>query len=286
MATNARPMASVTVSFGLVAIPVNVYSSVVTAERMSFNFLRAKDGSRVRQQYIAVNDGEVVPRSEITKGYEFSKGQFVIFSAKELKELEDKTSRTIDITEFVPLESVDPIYFAGTYLLAPEKGGAKPYALLARSLSESELCAVGRWVSHGKEHIVVLRPLDGGLAMHQLHFHAEIRSMKDLGIETAKVSDAELKLARQLIDQLAAKKFDPTEYADEFKGRLAAAVRRKIDGKEISVAAEAGTAQSEGNVIDLMQALKKSLGGKPEGGATRRSPKRATSSATGKASRR
>jgi DNA end-binding protein Ku len=279
-------MASVTVSFGLVAIPVNVYSSVVTAERMSFNFLRAKDGSRVRQQYIAVNDGEVVPRSEITKGYEFSKGQFVIFSAKELKELEDKTSRTIDITEFVPLESVDPIYFAGTYLLAPEKGGAKPYALLARSLSESELCAVGRWVSHGKEHIVVLRPLDGGLAMHQLHFHAEIRSMKDLGIETAKVSDAELKLARQLIDQLAAKKFDPTEYADEFKGRLAAAVRRKIDGKEISVAAEAGTAQSEGNVIDLMQALKKSLGGKPEGGATRRSPKRATSSATGKASRR
>ena len=286
MATNARPMASVTVSFGLVAIPVNVYSSVVTAERMSFNFLRAKDGSRVRQQYIAVNDGEVVPRSEITKGYEFSKGQFVIFSAKELKELEDKTSRTIDITEFVPLESVDPIYFAGTYLLAPEKGGAKPYALLARSLSESELCAVGRWVSHGKEHIVVLRPLDGGLAMHQLHFHAEIRSMKDLGIETAKVSDAELKLARQLIDQLAAKKFDPTEYADEFKGRLAAAVRRKIDGKEISVAAEAGTAQSEGNVIDLMQALKKSLGGKPEGGATRRSPKRATSSATRKASRR
>jgi DNA end-binding protein Ku len=279
-------MASVTVSFGLVAIPVNVYSSVVTAERMSFNFLRAKDGSRVRQQYIAVNDGEVVPRSEITKGYEFSKGQFVIFSAKELKELEDKTSRTIDITEFVPLQSVDPIYFAGTYLLAPEKGGAKPYALLARSLSESELCAVGRWVSHGKEHIVVLRPLDGGLAMHQLHFHAEIRSMKDLGIETAKVSDAELKLARQLIDQLAAKKFDPTEYADEFKGRLAAAVRRKIDGKEISVAAEAGTAQSEGNVIDLMQALKKSLGGKPEGGATRRSPKRATSSATGKASRR
>jgi DNA end-binding protein Ku len=279
-------MASVTVSFGLVAIPVNVYSSVVTAERMSFNFLRAKDGSRVRQQYIAVNDGEVVPRSEITKGYEFSKGQFVIFSAKELKELEDKTSRTIDITEFVPLESVDPIYFAGTYLLAPEKGGAKPYALLARSLSESELCAVGRWVSHGKEHIVVLRPLDGGLAMHQLHFHAEIRSMKDLGIETAKVSDAELKLARQLIDQLAAKKFDPTEYADEFKGRLAAAVRRKIDGKEISVAAEAGTAQSEGNVIDLMQALKKSLGGKPEGGATRRSPKRATSSATKKASRR
>ena len=286
MAASPRPMASVTVSFGLVAIPVNVYSSVITSERMAFNFLRASDGSRVKQQYIAVNDSKVVPRTEITKGYEFSKDKFVVFSAKELKELEDKSSRTIDISEFVPLESVDPIYYSGTYLLAPEKGGAKPYALLARALTESRLCAVGRWVSHGKEHIVVLRPLGGGIAMHQLHFQAEIRSVKDLDIETAKVSDAELKLARQLIDQLAVSKFDPTEYADEFKGRLAAAVHRKIEGKEVSVAAEAGAARNEGNVIDLMQALKKSLGGKPANGIARRTPKRAGGSAGRKASKR
>ena len=285
MATSSRPIASVTVSFGLVAIPVNVYSALISSEKMAFNFLRAKDGSRVKQQYIAVNDGKVVPRSEITKGYEFAKDQFVKFSANELKDLEDKTSRTIDITEFVPLDSVDPIYFSGTYLLAPEKGGAKPYSLLARSLSESQLCAVGRWVSHGKEHIVVLRPLEGGMAMHQLHFHAEIRSMKDLDIEVAKVSEAELKLARQLIDQLAVKSFNPMEYADEYKGRLAAAVQRKIEGKEISVAAGAGDARSEGNVIDLMQALKKSLGSKPAAGLERRTPKRAASNAR-KANRR
>jgi DNA end-binding protein Ku len=269
-----RPMASVTVSFGLVAIPVNVFSAAIASERMSFNFLRASDGSRVKQQYIAVKDGKVVPRSEITKGYEFSKDQFVIFSAKELKELEDKSSKTIDINEFVPLASVDPVYFSGTYLLAPEKGGAKPYSLLVRALRETELCAVGRWVSHGKEHIVMLRPLDDGLAMHQLHFNAEIRSMKDLDIEEAKVSEAELKLARQLIDQLAAKKFDPGEYANEFNARLASAVQRKVEGKEVSVVAEPTTGRGGENVIDLMQALKRSLGSRNGSGAARRSTAR------------
>ena len=265
-----RPVASVTVSFGLVAIPVNVYSAAIASEKMSFNFLRARDGSRVKQQYVAVKDGKVVPRPEITKGYEFAKDRFVVFSAKELKELEDKGSRTIDISEFVPLASVDPIYFSGTYLLAPEKGGAKPYALLVRALRESGLCAVGRWVSHGKEHIVMLRPLDDGLAMHQLHFHAEIRPMEDLDIEEARVSDAELKLARALIDQLAVKRFDPAGYDNEFNARLAAAVKRKVEGKEVSVAAEASTGRGDENVIDLMQALKRSLGAR---GAARRAPR-------------
>jgi DNA end-binding protein Ku len=285
---SARPMSSVTVSFGLVAIPVNVYSGAIATERIAFNFLRASDGSRVKQQYIAVNDGKVVPRSEITKGYEFAKDQFVIFSAKELKELEDKSSKTIDIEEFVPLESVDPIYFDGTYLLAPEKGGSKPYALLTRALRESGLCAVGRWVSHGREHIVALRPYEDGLAMHQLHFQAEIRSMKDLEVEEAKVSEPELKLARQLIDQLAAKSFNPREYANEFNARLAAAVQRKVEGKEVSLSAEATPGRGGENVIDLMQALKRSLGARPAGGAERgrRSPRRATAHPSRRASRR
>ena len=281
-----RPMASVTVSFGLVAIPVNVYSGAIASERIAFNFLRASDGSRVKQQYIAVNDGEIVPRSEITKGYEFAQDQFVVFTPRELKELEDKSSRTIDITEFAPLHSVDPVYFSGTYLLAPEKGGAKPYALLARALRDSELCAVGRWVSHGKEHIVVLRPLEGGLAMHQLHFHAEVRSMKDLEIEEAKVSEPELKLARQLIDQLAVESFDPGEFANEFNARLAAAVQRKVEGKEVSVAAEATAGRGGENVIDLMQALKRSLGARPAGGAARRNPRRAVAHTARRAGRR
>ena len=248
-----RPMASVTVSFGLVAIPVNVYSGAIAAERMAFNFLRASDGSRVKQQYIAVNDGEVVPRSEITKGYEFAKDQFVVFSPRELKELEDPSSKTIDITEFLPLHSVDPIYFSGTYLLAREKGGAKPHALLA---------------------------------MHQLHFHAEIRSMKDLDIEEAKVSEPELKLARQLIDQLAVESLDPGEFANEFNARLAAAVQRKVEGKEVPVTAEPASGRGGENVIDLMQALKRSLGARPASGAARRTPRRAVAHAARRPGRR
>ena len=179
------------------------------ASGISFNLLRQKDGSRVKQQYVAVNDGALVERSEMTKGYEFAKGQYVMFSAEELKALEDTTTHTIDITQFVPLESVDPVYFDGTYYLAPDKGGAKPYSLLAIALKKAKQCAVGRWISRGKEHIVILRPMDDGLAMHQLHFKAEVRSIKDLGVEAAPVSEAELKLANQLIEQLAAKRFDP-----------------------------------------------------------------------------
>src|SRR5277367_7062115 len=170
MAAQARSIASLTISFGLVAIPVKLYSATVSSERISFNLLRQKDGSRVKQQYIAVNDGTPVERSEMVKGYEFAKDQYVMFSAEELKALEDATSHAIDIAQFVPLETVDPVYFDGTYYLAPDKGGAKPYALLASALRKAKQCAVGRWISRGKEHIVVIRALEDGLAMHQLHF--------------------------------------------------------------------------------------------------------------------
>src|ERR1017187_5699720 len=197
MATQARSIASLTISFGLVAIPVKLYSATVSSERLSFNLLRQEDGSRVKQQYIAVNDGKPVERSEMVKGYEFAKDQYVRFTPEELKALEDATSHAIDIGQFVPLESVDPVYFDGTYYLAPKKAGAKPYTLLATALRKAHQCAVGRWISRGKEHIVVIRPIDDGLAMHQLHFQAEVRNLKDLGIEPAAVSEPELKLAQQ-----------------------------------------------------------------------------------------
>jgi DNA end-binding protein Ku len=258
MPSNARAIASLTISFGLVAIPVKLYSATISSERLSFNLLRQKDGSRVKQQYVAVNDGALVERSEMTKGYEFAKGQYVMFSPEELKALEDTTTHTIDITQFVPLESVDPVYFDGTYYLAPDKGGAKPYSLLATALKKAGQCAVGRWISRGKEHIVILRPIDDGLAMHQLHFKAEVRSIKDLGVEAAPLSDAELKLANQLIEQLAAKRFDPNEYVDEHRGRVEAAIQRKVEGKEVSFA-EAPVTQGATNVVDLMEVLKASL---------------------------
>ena len=258
MATQARSIASLTISFGLVAIPVKLYSATVSAERLSFNLLRQKDGSRVKQQYVAVNDGTLVERAEMVKGYEFAKDQYVMFSAEELKALEDATTHTIDIGQFVPLESVDPVYFDGTYYLAPDKGGAKPYTLLATALRKAHQCAVGRWISRGKEHIVVIRPIEDGLALHQLHFRAEVRELKDLGIEAAPVSEPELKLAQQLIDHLAAKRFDPNEYVDEHRARVQAAIQKKVEGKEVSLS-EGPVSAKGSNVIDLMEALRASI---------------------------
>jgi DNA end-binding protein Ku len=272
----------------LVAIPVKLYSATISSERISFNLLRAKDGSRVKQQYVAVNDGKVVERSEMTKGYEFAKDQYVIFSAPELKELEDKTSHSIDIAQFVPLETVDPVYFAGTYYLAPDKGGSKPYSLLVAALKKSRQCAVGRWTSRGKEHVVVIRPLDDGLAMHQLHFQAEVRRMNDIGVEAAPVSDAEMTLANQLVQHLSVERFDPDEFVDEFKGRVEAAIERKVQGKEVSLA-EAPVSSSKANVIDLMAALKASLNArekKPSEIKERKAPKRAATAAPRKSARR
>jgi DNA end-binding protein Ku len=275
MPSNARAIASLTISFGLVAIPVKLYSATNSSERISFNLLRQKDGSRVKQQYVAVNDGELVERAEMTKGYEFAKGQYVMFSPEELKALEDTTTHTIDITQFVPLESVDPVFFAGTYYLAPDKGGAKPYSLLATALKKAGQCAVGRWISRGKEHIVVVRPMSEGLAMHQLHFKAEVREIKDLGVEAAPVSDPELKLATQLIDQLAAKRFDPNEYVDEHRVRVEAAIQRKVEGKEVSFA-EPPTVEGASNVVDLMEVLKASLNARGNKDAReRKAPKKA-----------
>jgi DNA end-binding protein Ku len=282
MATQARSIASLTISFGLVAIPVKLYSATVSSERISFNLLRQKDGSRVKQQYIAVNDGKAVERSEMVKGYEFAKDQYVMFSPEELKALEDTTTHAIDISQFVPLDSVDPLYFDGTYYLAPDKGGAKPYTLLTTALRKAQQCAVGRWISRGKEHIVIIRALEDGLAMHQLHFKAEVRSLKDLGIEAAPVSEPELKLARQLIDQLGAKRFDPNEFVDEHRARVEAAIQRKVDGKEVSLA-EGPVSTKGGNVIDLMEALRASIdarGSKAPDLKERKAPKRAAAQAS------
>jgi DNA end-binding protein Ku len=282
MATQARSIASLTISFGLVAIPVKLYSATVSTERISFNLLRQKDGSRVKQQYVAVNDGKPVERAEMVKGYEFAKDQYVMFSPEELKALEDATTHAIDIGQFVPLDSVDPLYFDGTYYLAPDKGGAKPYTLLATALRKAEQCAVGRWICRGKEHIVIIRALQDGLVMHQLHFKAEVRDLKDLGIEAAPVSEPELKLARQLIDQLGAKRFDPNEYVDEHRARVEAAIQRKVDGKEVSLA-EGPVSATGGNVIDLMEALRASIdarGSKAADLKDRKAPKRAAAQAS------
>jgi DNA end-binding protein Ku len=263
----ARAIASLTISFGLVMIPVKLYSATLSGGRISFNMLHAKDGSRLKQQYVCAQEGTVVDRSEIVKGYEFAKDQYVIFTAEEVKALEEAGSRAIDVTDFVPLESIDPVYFDHSYFLAPDKGAAKAYTLFARALRDTGRCAIGRWASHGREHIVMMRPLEEGIVMQQLHFSHEVRPIGELGIEKAPVNDAELKLARQIIEQQASDVFDPRGFVDEVKQRIEAAIARKIEGKEISLAEDRPAVSP--NVIDLMDALRASLKGMAE------SPKKA-----------
>jgi DNA end-binding protein Ku len=257
-ASATRPIASLTISFGLVAIPVKLFSAIVASERIAFHLLRKSDGSRVKEQYVAVNDGKLVARADMVKGYEFSKGKHVMFTPDELKVLEEATSPMLEIVQFVPLESVDPVYFVATYFLLPDKGGEKPYALLSTALSEEGRCAIGKWTSRGKEHVIIIRPLNKGLALHQLHFQAEIRGLKELGYDPATVTQPEVKLARQLIDHMSAQRFDPNEFTDEHKARVQREIKKKIQGKDISLA-EPPPQKPAGNVISLMEALKASL---------------------------
>jgi DNA end-binding protein Ku len=253
----ARSIASLTIAFGLVAIPVKLYSATLGSERLRFHLLHAKDGSRLKQQYVCQEEEKVVGRDEIVKGYEFAKDRYVMFTPAELKELEEAGTHSIDVAQFVPLAAVDPVYFERTYYLAPDQGGAKPFTLFVTALRESGRCAVGRWASHGRDHVVILRPIDNALALHQLHFAPEVQSVAALGVESAKVREAELKLARQLIEQQSADAFDPAAFPDEVKARVEEAIQRKVEGREVTVA-EPPPAPG-GNVIDLMSALKASL---------------------------
>jgi DNA end-binding protein Ku len=277
----ARSIASLTISFGLVSIPVKLYTATESERGVSFNMLHKTCGSRLKQQYLCIKEEIPVAREDTVKGYEVAKDQYVMFTPEEMKALEEAGTHSADITEFVPIESIDPVYFDKAYYLAPDKGGAKPYALLARALRESGRCAIGRWASRGKQYIVMFRPVEDGLMMQQLLYAAEVRSMKDIDIQKADVKDAELKLAEQLIEQQAADKFNPSAYTDEVRARIEAAVQRKVEGQEITMSeAPEGGAQ----VIDLMEALRASLGKKAPARAqaqeearaeTRKPPKRA-----------
>ena len=256
----ARSIASLTVSFGLVSIPVKLYSATEAGKAISFNMLHKGCGSRLKQQYLCLKEEVPVAREDMVKGYEFAKDQYVVFTPEELKAMEEAGTHMAEITEFVPLESVDPVYFDKAYYLAPDKGGAKPYALLARALRESERCALGRWAARGKQYIVMLRAVDEGLVMQQLLYADEVRSIREIEIPQTEVKDAELKLAKQLIDAQTSESFDPSQYKDDVRARIDAAVQKKVEGQEITMAdAPEPTAQ----VIDLMEALRASLERKP-----------------------
>jgi len=280
----ARSIASLSVSFGLVSIPVKLYSATEASKSVSFNMLHKTCGSRLRQQYLCIKEEVVVPREEIVKGYEFAKDQYVMFSPEELKAMEEAGTHMAEITEFVPLEAVDPVYFDKAYYLAPDKGGAKPYALLAAALRESNRCALGRWAARGKQYIVMIRPVEDGLVMQQLLYAGEVRAMKELEIPKTDVKPAELKLAQQLIEQQTSDTFDPSQYTDDVAARVQAAVERKVEGHEITMseAPESGGAQ----VIDLMEALRASLEKKGPARAAKPAPAAEPAPATRKPAKR
>lgn len=253
----ARALASLTISFGMVSIPVKLYTATQAQAGVSFNLLHRDCGSRLRQQYLCAREGVVVERSDMVKGYEFVKDQYVTFTPDELKELEEKGTQTIEINEFVPASSIDPLYYDKAYFLGPDKGGAKPYALLAESMRQTGKTAVGRYAARGKQYIVQLRAIPGGLVMQQLLYAPEVRTIADIPIETTAVRDGELALAKQLIAQISAEQFDPTQYEDDVRKRIEAAVQKKVDGEQISISP---SVQAPGaQVIDLMEALRASL---------------------------
>jgi DNA end-binding protein Ku len=272
----ARSIASLSLSFGLVSIPVRLYSATESATGISFNLLHTC-GSRLKQQYLCLKENVPVERSEMLKGYEFEKDRYVMFTPAELKTLENASRHTIDIVSFIPLAAVDPIYYDKAYYLAPDKRGAKPYGLLLEAMRESGRCALARWAWKGKEYVVQVRPGDEGLVLQQLLYAAEVRSMKDIDIEKVDVQKAELQLALQLINQISADSYDPSAFVDEEKKRIETAIDRKIAGNEIAESEAPEPAQ--GQIIDLMEALRASLGGRKAAATVPAAPASAVSAA-------
>jgi DNA end-binding protein Ku len=325
-----RAIASLSLSFGLVSIPVKLFSATEASSAVRFKLMRV-DGARVRQQYVSdaptdqrpepvaatpssskrssrrqdppplaqssnvreLRAAEMLPpqraleieepalsvveRDDIVKGYEFEKGKFVLFTPDELKALQEASRQTIDIVSFVPQETIDPVYYDKAYLLAPEKGGSKPYSLLHEALRSSGRCALAKWAWRSKQYVVQVRAVDGGLVLQQLRYAEEVRSVRDLKIDLAPVTAPELQLALQLIEHISEEAFDPTQFVDEEKQRILAAVEKKIAGQEIVAPQHVETSRAE--VVDLMAALRASLSEADKAKSERRISSQTTPSA-------
>jgi len=252
----ARSIATATISFGLVSVPVNIYSSSESKTSVSFNMLHKKCGSRLKQQYICTKDNEIVSRDDTVKGYEFAKDQYVVLSAEELKALEEKATSVIDVVEFVPLAQVDREYVEKVYYLGPDKGGDRAYRLLSEALKETEKAALGQYAARGQQHLVLLRPLNGVIVMEQLHYADEVRPTSEVPVPEGEVKPQELKLAKQLIDQTSNDTFEPNKYKDTVRERVLEAIQSKVEGQDITADVKVG---GDGKIIDLMEALKASL---------------------------
>ena len=252
----ARAIGTSTIAFGLVSLPVKIYSTGESSRKISFNMIWKERGVRVRQQYIDPTDGTVVPKDEIVKGYEFAKDQYVLFDKEELDVVQAPKSDEIEIVSFVPAETVPRLYFNKAYYLGPDKGGARAYRLLSAALKETDRVAIAKHATRGKQYVVMIRPHEDGLLLEQLYYSEEIRSFDEVPREEGEVDEAELKLALQLIDQATEEAFDPAAFTDEVREATLELIQKKIDGEEITAAP---AEESKGKIIDLMAALKASI---------------------------
>jgi DNA end-binding protein Ku len=258
---SARAVGTANISFGLVSVPVKLYSASDYSAGISFNWIHKDCGSRLKQQYICARDNTRVERDDMVKGYEFSKDRYVIFSPDELKALEERGDGSIEIVEFVPADKVDRVYIDKPYYLGPDKGGDRAYRLLAQAMRSTGLSALGRYAARGKQYLILLTPVKNGIIMEQLHYAHEVRSMDEVPIPAGEVKDQELKLAVNLIEQLKSDEFRPEQYKDNVRERVLELIDRKIQGEDITEAVEEAP---KTQIIDLMEALKASLAKAPK----------------------
>ena len=251
-----RSIATASITFGLVSIPVRLFPAT-SSKAISFNLLHAKDNSRIQQKIYCPVDDAIVDRSELVRGYEIEKGRYVTFTDQELKNLEARGDHAIEISEFIPIEEVDPVFFESPFLLGCEPTSARAYRLLAKAMDDTRQVAVARYTMRGKEHVVLIRNYQGGLMLHTMHYGDEVRGFGEIdhGAD-APAKPAEIDLAKRLIGDLTEKKFDIDKYKDGYRERVIEAASQKASGQEIT---EAPPEVQRGKVIDLMSALKESL---------------------------
>lgn len=269
-----RPLRNATITFGLVNIPVRFYTAT-KSEDVHFNLLHASCGTRVNRKWWCPHHEAIVESDELIRGYPIAKNQYVTFSDEEMEALETDDNRALDITEFVSLDQIDPVYFEKAWFLGPAPGGSKTYKLLAAAMKKQNKVALARWVSGNREHLVILRPFEDGLILHTMFYADEVRDFQSIEKEDAQIRDKELGLAEMLIDELTEKKFDPLEYKDEYRQRLMDRIRDKSEGKTIF--SETREEERAADVVDIMEALRRSLqGGRTPAkrAAPRQAPKR------------
>jgi DNA end-binding protein Ku len=251
-----RPLRNATISFGLVTIPVRFYTAT-HSEDVHFNLLHASCGTRVNRKWWCPHHEKIVDADELIRGYAVSKSKYVTFTDEEIETLETDDNRALEINEFVDLHEIDPLFFEKAYFLGPAPGGGKTYHLLAQAMKKQDKVAVARWVSAGKENLVVLRPFEKGLVLHTMYYADEVRDFSAIDIEEGPVREKEVQLAEMLINELTEKKFDPLAFKDEYRKRLMERIRAKSRGKAIEP--EEKEEEKGGEVIDIMDALRRSL---------------------------